>query len=131
MWFTEHHFVDDGYLLSWIPVAGAMAARTSRVRFSSDICLLPFANPVRLAEDLVVLDNLSGGRIEIGVGMGYAPHEFRGFGIPYGQRLSRMDEFTDSAKGSRRAARDHRISRRRRSRYRRSASLVTRASARS
>jgi len=92
VWFTEHHFVDDGYLPSWTPVAGAMAARTSRVRFSSDICLLPFANPVRLAEDLAVLDNLSGGRVEIGVGMGYAPHEFRGFGIPLPQRLSRMEE---------------------------------------
>src|SRR5207302_5706478 len=56
------------------------------------ICLLPFANPVRLAEDLAVLDNLSDGRIEIGVGMGYAPHEFRGFGIPLPQRLSRMEE---------------------------------------
>ncbi len=92
VWFTEHHFVDDGYLPSWTPVAGAMAARTSRVRFSSDICLLPFSHPVRLAEDLAVLDNLSGGRIELGVGMGYAPHEFRGFGIPLPQRLSRMEE---------------------------------------
>ena len=92
VWFTEHHFVDDGYLPSWTPVAGAMAARTSRVRFSSDICLLPFSHPVRLAEDLAVLDNLSGGRLEIGIGMGYAPHEFRGFGIPLPQRLSRTEE---------------------------------------
>lgn len=92
VWFTEHHFVEDGYLPSWIPVAGAMAARTRRVRFSSDICLLPFSHPVRLAEDLAVLDNLSGGRIEIGVGMGYAPHEFRGFGIPLPQRVSRTEE---------------------------------------
>jgi len=92
VWFTEHHFVEDGYLPSWTPVAGAMAARTSRVRFSSDICLLPFSHPLRLAEDLAVLDNLSGGRIEVGVGMGYAPHEFRGFGIPLPQRLSRTEE---------------------------------------
>ena len=92
VWFTEHHFVDDGYLPSWTPVAGAMAARTRRVRFSSDICLLPFSHPVRLAEDLAVLDNLSGGRIEVGVGMGYAPHEFRGFGVPLPQRLSRTEE---------------------------------------
>ena len=82
VWFTEHHFVDDGYLPSWIPVAAAMAARTRHVRFSSDICLMPFNHPLRLAEDLAVLDNLSGGRVEMGVGMGYAPHEFRGFGIP-------------------------------------------------
>ena len=60
----------------------AMAARTSHVRFSCDVCLLPFNHPIRLAEDLAVLDNISNGRVEIGVGMGYAPHEFRGFGLP-------------------------------------------------
>ncbi|HJN50980.1 MAG: LLM class flavin-dependent oxidoreductase [Pseudomonadales bacterium] len=92
VWFTEHHFVDDGYLPAWIPVASAAAARTKRVRFSCDICLLPFNNPVRLAEDLAVLDNLSNGRAEIGVGMGYAPHEFRGFGMPVARRLSLMEE---------------------------------------
>jgi alkanesulfonate monooxygenase SsuD/methylene tetrahydromethanopterin reductase-like flavin-dependent oxidoreductase (luciferase family) len=92
VWFTEHHFVDDGYLPAWIPVASAAAAVTSRVRFSTDICLLPFNNPVRLAEDLAVLDNISSGRVEVGLGMGYAPHEFRGFGIPVSRRLSLMDE---------------------------------------
>ena len=92
VWFTEHHFVDDGYLPSWIPVASAMAARTQHVRFSCDVCLLPFNHPIRLAEDLAVLDNLSGGRVEIGAGMGYAPHEFRGFGFPVSRRLSLTDE---------------------------------------
>lgn len=92
VWFTEHHFVEDGYLPSWTPVAGAMAARTQRLRFSTDICLLPFNHPVRLAEDLAVLDNLSNGRIDLGVGLGYAPHEFRGFGIPLSHRVSRTDE---------------------------------------
>ena len=92
VWFTEHHFVDDGYLPSWVPVAGAAASLTRHVRFSTDICLLPFNHPVRLAEDLAVLDNLSGGRVEVGVGMGYAPHEFRGFGIPVPRRVSLMDE---------------------------------------
>jgi alkanesulfonate monooxygenase SsuD/methylene tetrahydromethanopterin reductase-like flavin-dependent oxidoreductase (luciferase family) len=92
VWFTEHHFVDDGYLPSWVPVAGAMAAVTERVRFGTDICLLPFNHPVRLAEDLAVLDNLSAGRMELGVGMGYAPHEFRGFGLPVSHRLSLMNE---------------------------------------
>jgi alkanesulfonate monooxygenase SsuD/methylene tetrahydromethanopterin reductase-like flavin-dependent oxidoreductase (luciferase family) len=92
VWFTEHHFVEDGYLPSWIPVAGAMAAVTSRVRFGTDICLMPFNHPVRLAEDLAVLDNLSGGRVELGLGMGYAPHEFRGFGIPVKRRVSLMNE---------------------------------------
>ena len=92
VWFTEHHFIDDGYLPSWVPVAGAMAAVTERVRFGTDICLLPFNHPVRLAEDLAVLDNLSGGRVELGVGMGYAPHEFRGFGLPVSRRVSLMNE---------------------------------------
>ncbi len=92
VWFTEHHFVDDGYLPSWAPVAGAMAALTNRLRFSTDICLAPFNHPLRLAEDLAVLDNLSGGRIEIGLGMGYAPHEFRGFGVPISRRVSLMNE---------------------------------------
>ncbi len=92
VWFTEHHFVEDGYLPSWIPVAAAMAAVTEHVRFGTDICLLPFNHPVRLAEDLAVLDNLSGGRVELGVGMGYAPHEFRGFGMPASRRVSLMDE---------------------------------------
>ena len=92
VWFTEHHFVDDGYLPSWIPVAAAMASRTKHVRFSCDVCLLPFNHPIRLAEDLAVLDNISGGRVEMGVGMGYAPHEFRGFGMPVSRRVSLTDE---------------------------------------
>jgi len=92
VWFTEHHFVEDGYLPSWIPVAGAMSAVTEHVRFGTDICLMPFNHPLRLAEDLAVLDNLSGGRVELGLGMGYAPHEFRGFGLPVSRRVSLMDE---------------------------------------
>ena len=92
VWFTEHHFIEDGYLPSWVPVAGAMAAVTEHIRFGTDICLLPFNHPIRLAEDLAVLDNLSDGRIEIGVGMGYAPHEFRGFGLPVSRRVSLMNE---------------------------------------
>jgi alkanesulfonate monooxygenase SsuD/methylene tetrahydromethanopterin reductase-like flavin-dependent oxidoreductase (luciferase family) len=92
VWFTEHHFVDDGYLPSWIPVAGAMASITQNIRFGTDVCLMPFNHPIRLAEDLAVLDNLSGGRVELGLGMGYAPHEFRGFGFPVGRRVSLMEE---------------------------------------
>lgn len=92
VWFTEHHFVEDGYLPSWTPVAGAMSAVTEHVRFSTDVCLMPFNHPIRLAEDLAVLDNLSGGRVELGLGMGYAPHEFRGFGLPVSRRVSLMDE---------------------------------------
>jgi alkanesulfonate monooxygenase SsuD/methylene tetrahydromethanopterin reductase-like flavin-dependent oxidoreductase (luciferase family) len=92
VWFTEHHFVDDGYLPSWVPAAAAMASRTRHVRFSCDVCLLPFNHPIRLAEDLAVLDNITNGRVEIGVGLGYATHEFRGFGLPQSRRVSYTDE---------------------------------------
>ena len=97
-WFTEHHFVEDGYLPSWVPVAGAVLGRTSSLRVSTDIAILPFYNPLRLAEDLAVLDNLSGGRVELGVGIGYAPHEFAAFGIPVSRRVSLMEEGLDILK---------------------------------
>jgi len=92
VWLTEHHFVDDGYLPSFAAVAGAFAARTSRIRISTDVALAPFHHPLKLAEDVAVLDNLSGGRIELGLGMGYAPHEFRAFGVPRAERVSRTEE---------------------------------------
>ena len=75
-----------------------MAALTKHVRFSTDICLLPFNNPVRLAEDLAVLDNISNGRVEVGFGMGYVPDEFKGFGLPVSRRLSLMEEGLDVLK---------------------------------
>ncbi len=98
VWFTEHHFLDDGHLPNFVPVAGAVAARTSGIRISTDILLAPFAHPIRLAEDLAVLDNLSGGRMELGIGMGYASHEFRGFGIPQSRRVSLTEELVQILK---------------------------------
>ena len=92
VWFTEHHFLDDGHLPNFVPVAGAVAATTENVRISTDILLAPFSHPVRLAEDMAVLDNISGGRMELGLGMGYASHEFRGFGIPQKNRVSLTEE---------------------------------------
>ena len=95
VWFTEHHFLEDGHLPNFVPVAGAVAAITERVRISTDILLAPFAHPVRLAEDMAVLDHLSGGRMELGIGMGYAAHEFAGFGIPQKNRVSMTEELID------------------------------------
>ena len=82
VWFSEHHFVDDGYLPNFVPVAAAAAAITSRIRIGTNIALAPFAHPLRLAEDMGILDQLSGGRMELGLGLGYAPHEFAAFGMP-------------------------------------------------
>ena len=67
-----------------------MASVTKHAHFGTDICLMPFNHPIRLAEDLAVLDNLSGGRVDLGIGMGYAPHEFKGFGVPVPPRF--LDE---------------------------------------
>ena len=76
VWLSEHHFIDDGYLPSILPVAAAIAARTNRIRIASGVLLMPFHNPVRLAEDIATVDVISGGRFELGVGIGFKREEF-------------------------------------------------------
>ena len=98
VWFSEHHFVDDGYLPNFVPVAAAAAAITSRIRIGTNIALAPFAHPLRLAEDMGILDQLSGGRMELGLGLGYAPHEFAAFGMPVSHRVSYAEETTQIVK---------------------------------
>jgi alkanesulfonate monooxygenase SsuD/methylene tetrahydromethanopterin reductase-like flavin-dependent oxidoreductase (luciferase family) len=95
VWFTEHHFLADGYLPAFQPVAGAIAARTERVRISTDIALLPLYHPIRLAEEMAVLDHLSNGRMELGIGMGYVPREFKAFGTSLKNRVSMTEEGID------------------------------------
>ncbi len=92
IWFSEHHFLEDGYLPAFQPLAGAIAARTTQIRISNDIALLPLYHPVRLAEELAVLDHISNGRMEFGIGMGYVPKEFEAFGVPLKNRVSMTDE---------------------------------------
>ena len=92
IWFSEHHFLEDGYLPAFQPLAGAIAARTTQIRISNDIALLPLYHPVRIAEELAVLDHISNGRMEFGIGMGYVPKEFEAFGVPLKNRVSMTDE---------------------------------------
>ena len=99
VWLTEHHFADDGYSPSLVTIAGAIAARTERVRIGFNLLLLPLHDAVRLAEDLAALDVISNGRIDVGVGQGYAPHEFAGFGIDLADRLGRFREGLDVLEG--------------------------------
>ncbi|MEZ5376662.1 MAG: LLM class flavin-dependent oxidoreductase [Acidimicrobiales bacterium] len=99
IWLTEHHFADDGYSPSILTIAAAIAARTERVRIGFNLLLLPLHHAVRLAEDLATLDVLSNGRIDVGVGQGYAVHEFAGFGIDRAERLGRFIEGLDVLSG--------------------------------
>ncbi len=78
---SEHHGVDDGYLPSPLVLAGAILARTSRVMVNVSALLVTLHDPLRLAEDIAVLDILSGGRIGIIAGLGYRPEEFEMFGV--------------------------------------------------
>src|ERR1700758_1914722 len=92
VWLSEHHFIDDGYLPSMLPTAAAIAARTKKIRIALAELLRPFQNPVRLAEDVAVVDVISGGRLELGVGVGYKVEEFEGFAVPFNERGARTNE---------------------------------------
>src|SRR5580658_3437721 len=95
VWLSEHHFIEDGYLPSILPVAAAIAARTKRIRIASGALLMPFHNPVRLAEDIAVVDVISGGRFELGVGVGFRLEEFDSFGLSFRERGSRTNQSLD------------------------------------
>ena len=92
VWLSEHHFIDDGYLPSMLPAAAAIAARTKKIRIPLGVLLMPFHNPVRLAEDIAVVDVISGGRFELGVGVGYKVEEFEGFNVAFNERGGRTNE---------------------------------------
>ena len=95
---SEHHGSPDGYLPSPIAMAAAIAARTSRVRIQIAALIAPFHDPLRLAEDIAVVDLLSGGRLDIIVANGYVPDEFEMFGIPIGERARRTTEVVEVLK---------------------------------
>jgi len=92
IWLSEHHFIDDGYTPSMLPLGCAIAARTEKVDIGTSVLLLPLHDPVRVAEDAATLDVLSGGRLQLGLGVGYRVEEFVGFDIPRRERAARMDE---------------------------------------
>ena len=90
----EHHAADDGYLPSPLLLASAIAARTERLPLSL-ILLLPFYDPVRLAEDMSVLDIISKGRTSYILALGYRPEEFEQFGVDMRTRGRLVDAKLD------------------------------------
>lgn len=90
----EHHGSDDGYLPAPLLLASAIAARTQRLALSL-ILILPFYDPVRLAEDMAVLDILSGGRASYILALGYRPEEYEIFGLSLADRGRLADEKLD------------------------------------
>jgi probable F420-dependent oxidoreductase len=94
-WVSEHHGAGDGYLPSLLPMLAAMAAVTERIRLGTGVLLTPFHDPLRLAEDAAVVDQLSGGRLILGLGLAWREEEFRMFGQGMGERLRRTTETVD------------------------------------
>ncbi len=97
---SEHHFVDDGYTPSVLAFATAIAAKTERVGISTNIIQLPLHNPLRIAEDSLTVDALSGGRFRLGVANGYRELEFAGFQTTTRHRASRMEEAIEIIRGA-------------------------------
>jgi alkanesulfonate monooxygenase SsuD/methylene tetrahydromethanopterin reductase-like flavin-dependent oxidoreductase (luciferase family) len=88
----EHHGMPDGYNPSPFILGAAIAARTSRIRIHPSAVLLPLHDPIRIAEDTVVLDNISGGRVDLTIGLGYIQSEFSMFGTSLKDRGRLVDE---------------------------------------
>lgn len=93
VWLPEHHFAVYGMLGNPMTFAAAISQRTQKMKIGTAIMVLSFQHPLRVAEDAALVDALSGGRLLLGLGRGYQPPEFHGFGVP--QENSR-DMFLES-----------------------------------
>jgi alkanesulfonate monooxygenase SsuD/methylene tetrahydromethanopterin reductase-like flavin-dependent oxidoreductase (luciferase family) len=92
VWFAEHHFSEYGILTSPQMLLTAAAQRTKNIRLGVSIVTLPFHNPIRIAEDYALLDVLSNGRLNLGLGSGYLPHEFAGFNVDGKDKVFRFND---------------------------------------
>jgi alkanesulfonate monooxygenase SsuD/methylene tetrahydromethanopterin reductase-like flavin-dependent oxidoreductase (luciferase family) len=92
IWLSEHHLFDDGYLPQPLTFAAAVAARTKRARIGTAIVIAPLHHPVELAEQAAVVDVMSGGRLDLGLGAGYRVPEFELYGADLAGRYRATDD---------------------------------------
>ena len=92
IWTSEHHFIEDSYSPSLLPICAAISAITNTIRIGTNVLLLPLHDPLRIAEDAATVDVISGGRFDLGVAAGYKLEEFEGFEISRNTRGQRMEE---------------------------------------
>lgn len=97
-WIAEHHFHEYGVTPNPAVYLAAAAQRTTRIRLAPAVSVLPFRNPLQVAEDYAMLDQLSNGRCTLGVGSGYLAHEFKGFALPSESKREHFDEALDIVK---------------------------------
>ena len=94
-WVGEHHFSDFGVMPNPAVWLAAIAQRTRRVRLGPAVAVLPFRHPLQVVEDYMLVDQLSGGRLNLAVGSGAVPLEFTGFGIDIAEKRERFDRALD------------------------------------
>ncbi|MSP75240.1 MAG: LLM class flavin-dependent oxidoreductase [Rhodospirillaceae bacterium] len=92
LFMVEHHFTGQGQVSASMTLLAYLAARTRHIRLGTAVVVLPWHNPVLVAEQVATLDLLSGGRIDFGIGKGYRQAEFDGFCIPMAEATERFDE---------------------------------------
>ena len=95
VWLAEHHFSTYSVCPSIHMMGTHIAARTKRLRIGTAVSLAPFYHPLRLAEEVALLDVLSGGRVNWGAGRGFDPTEFKTFGIDFEESYPRFREGVD------------------------------------
>lgn len=92
-WVPEHHLAEDGYMPSPLVALAAIAARTKTIGLGTAIALAPLYDPVRFATDAAVLDILAGGRLDLGLAIGYRKRETAAFGKDFTKRGRMFDEW--------------------------------------
>jgi alkanesulfonate monooxygenase SsuD/methylene tetrahydromethanopterin reductase-like flavin-dependent oxidoreductase (luciferase family) len=92
LWFGEHHFAPYGTMADTMVYAAAASQVTKRIRIGNAVIVPAFQHPVRVAEQVAMLDLLSDGRYTLGVGRGYQAREFKGFNVPHNESKERFRE---------------------------------------